>query len=227
MGSGGREHLIGKTYFTREKDGLTWESPSVDVKNAFSVILIVAALVTSGFSQSALRASSTTPTSVTLNWNRSPDMQVKGYYLHCGVTSGRDYSRFVNVGGATTYTLSNLIPGRTYYCVVTAYNAAGKEGPPSNEVSFAVSRPKAATVVPSQVTLAWDKAPERAVKGYRLRYGTSSGHGYSRYIDVGNVTRYTLSNLAPGKTYYCVVTAYYSSGRESAPSNEISFTVSK
>jgi len=37
----------------------------------------------------------------------------------------------------------------------------------------------------------------------------------------------TLSNLAPGKTYYCVVTAYYSSGRESAPSNEISFTVSK
>jgi hypothetical protein len=40
----------------------------------------------------------------------------------------------------TTYKISNLISGQTYYCVVTGYNKAGKETPASNEVSFTVSR---------------------------------------------------------------------------------------
>src|SRR6516164_2199861 len=59
--------------------------------------------------------------------------------LRCGLTSGRNYSRIIDVGKVTTYKISNLIPGRTYYCVVTAYDAAGKESPPSNEISFTVS----------------------------------------------------------------------------------------
>jgi hypothetical protein len=43
------------------------------------------------------------------------------------------------VGKVTTYTISNLIPGKTYYCVVTAYDTAGRESPVSNEISFTVS----------------------------------------------------------------------------------------
>jgi fibronectin type 3 domain-containing protein len=197
------------------------------VKTNFWVILTAGVLINSSFGQSALRTSSATPTGVILTWNRSPDVGVKGYRLHCGLTSGRNYSRFVDAGNSTTYTLSNLIPGKTYYCVVTAYNAAGKEGPQANEISFAVPPSKAAAIVSSKVTLAWDKPLGRAVKGYRLHYGTTSDRRYSRYVDVGNLTKYTLSNLTPGKTYYCVVTAYYSSGKESGPSNEISFTVSR
>jgi fibronectin type 3 domain-containing protein len=84
----------------------------------------------------------------------------------------------------------------------------------------------APTLTSSTVTLRWDKSPGRSVKGYRLHYGTTSGRSYSKIIDVGKVTTYTISNLNAGKTYYVVVTAYNAAGKESPPSNQISFTVS-
>jgi len=59
--------------------------------------------------------------------------------LRCGLNSGGNYSRIIDVGKVTTYKISNLIPGKTYYCVVTAYNTAGRESPVSNEISFTVS----------------------------------------------------------------------------------------
>ena len=99
----------------------------------------MSSLIMSSFVQAQEVTNSPKPSSVTLAWDKSPDPGVKGYDLHCGLTSGRNYSRFVNVGNVTTYTLSDLKPGQTYYCVVTAYNAAGKESPPSNEISFTVS----------------------------------------------------------------------------------------
>jgi Fibronectin type III domain len=80
-----------------------------------------------------------TSTTVTLSWNKSPSRAVKGYRLRCGLTSGRNYSRIIDVGKATVYKISNLIPGKTYYCVVTAYDTAGRESPASNEISFTVS----------------------------------------------------------------------------------------
>ncbi|MBV8274427.1 MAG: fibronectin type III domain-containing protein [Verrucomicrobia bacterium] len=185
------------------------------------------ALVPPGFGQLALRTSTVTPTSVTVSWNKSPDPDAKGYRLHCGLNPGRDYSRFVDVGKVTTYTFSNLLPGKTYYCVVNVYNAAGKEGPRSNEISFRVSPSAAPTLTSSSVNLRWDESPDRRVKGYRLYYGNTSSRTYSKIVDVGNVTTYTLSNLVPGQTYYCVVTAYNRAGRESPQSNEITFTVSQ
>ena len=63
------------------------------------------------------------------------------------------------------------------------------------------------------------------IAGYRLYYGTSSGN-YSQVIDVGNTTVATISNLAPGQTYFLAVTAYNTAGLESAPSNQVSFTTS-
>jgi fibronectin type 3 domain-containing protein len=80
-----------------------------------------------------------TSSTVTLRWDKSPSRGVKGYRLHCDLNSGRDYARLVTVGNVTSYTFSNLIPGKTYYCIVTAYDAAGKESPASNEISFTVS----------------------------------------------------------------------------------------
>jgi hypothetical protein len=61
--------------------------------------------------------------------------------------------------------------------------------------------------------------------GYKIYYGTSSGM-YSRSIDVGNVTSYTVSDLTEGVTYYFAATAYDGSGNESDLSNEVSTTIS-
>ena len=112
------------------------------------MLLFGATLIAPSFVQAGgiTNAPALTSSTVTVRWNKSPDKSVKGYRLHCGLTSGRNYSRFVDVGNVTTYTFTNLIPGKTYYCVVTAYNASGKESGPSNEISFTTSpstrRPK-------------------------------------------------------------------------------------
>ena len=112
------------------------------VKDAFRIVLLGAALIVPSFVQAAGSANAPTlkSTTVTLRWDKSPGRGVKGYRLHCGLTSGGNYARLVNVGNVTSYTFSNLVPGKTYYCVVTAYNAAGKESPPSNEISFTASK---------------------------------------------------------------------------------------
>jgi hypothetical protein len=81
-----------------------------------------------------------TPTSVHLSWDANAptndaSTNTAGYRLHIGRASG-NYSQIIDLGSATTATVSNLISGSTYYFVVGAYNAAGVEGPHSNEVSY-------------------------------------------------------------------------------------------
>ena len=75
----------------------------------------------------------------TLAWD-PPDIStdVTGYMIHYGTASGT-YSQAVDVGNTTSYTVSNLIDGQTYYFTVTAHNAAGFESVYSNEVSVMTS----------------------------------------------------------------------------------------
>ncbi len=75
----------------------------------------------------------------------------------------------------------------------------------------------------NSVTLAWDASTSSNLAGYRVYYGTAS-RNYSTNIDVGNVTTYTLANLAPG-TYYFAVTAYNTLAEQSGYSNEASVTI--
>lgn len=74
-----------------------------------------------------------------------------------------------------------------------------------------------------QVTLAWDSNSEPDVAGYKIYYGTVS-RDYDWFIDVGNVTTITLTDLTDGLTYYFAATAYDNSNPplESAYSTEVS-----
>ncbi len=83
---------------------------------------------------------------------------------------------------------------------------------------------------PGLATLTWnapatntDGTPLTDLSGYKIYYGTASGN-YSQTIDVGGITSSTVSNLTDGTTYYFAVTAYDTSGNESAYSNEVSKT---
>jgi len=120
-----------KTYFTIINPQLPL------VKNTFWAILLGAALFVPSFGQAAGNTPGITSPSVIPSWDNSPGRGVKGYRLHYG-TSSRSYSRTVDVGKVTTYKISNLTPGKTYYFVVTAYDTAGKESPLSNEISLTV-----------------------------------------------------------------------------------------
>ena len=71
-----------------------------------------------------------------LAWD-PPDIStdVTGYMIHYGTASG-SYSQSIDVGNTTSYTVSNLTNGKTYYFAVTAYNAVGYQSIYSNEVSI-------------------------------------------------------------------------------------------
>jgi len=73
-----------------------------------------------------------------------------------------------------------------------------------------------------QVSLAWDMNSEPNVTGYKIYYGTAS-RNYDWFIDVGNVTSITITDLPNGSTYYFAATAYDNSNPpiESTHSDEV------
>jgi hypothetical protein len=56
-----------------------------------------------------------------------------GFALYCGTSSAR-YSSRVDVGNTTSYTITGMMDGATYFCAVVAYDATKAESPYSNEV---------------------------------------------------------------------------------------------
>src|ERR1700724_2664842 len=75
--------------------------------------------------------------SVNLAWNPSSDKQIVNYRAYYADVSERKSAKAksIDVGRATRGTLSKLLPGHTYYFVVTATNAKGRESTASNLVS--------------------------------------------------------------------------------------------
>jgi len=84
---------------------------------------------------------------LTFAWDPNPEPDVIGYRLKFGSESGV-YTRTVNVGNVTSFTeaidwsVENR-EGAERFVVVTAYNAAGLESPPSNELDLGGQAPSA------------------------------------------------------------------------------------
>ena len=70
---------------------------------------------------------------ITLMWDPLPDPSVTGYIVYIGTQPGT-YTQNVNVGLATSSTLSTAVPGQLYCFAVSAYAAGPLEGPKSAEV---------------------------------------------------------------------------------------------
>jgi len=95
---------------------------------------------------------------------------------------------------------------------------------PLRLLSFAVLAVLACSTPLAAQTLAWNANTESNIAGYRIQYGTVSGSP-STTIDAGNVTSRAITGLTAGTTYYFRVVAYNSTGQQSAPSSQVSFTV--
>jgi hypothetical protein len=63
---------------------------------------------------------------VSFNWSSNSEPNLAGYRLYVGTAPGL-YTGFVDVGRVTTFELSGLIRGMTYYFALTAYSIAGLE----------------------------------------------------------------------------------------------------
>lgn len=75
---------------------------------------------------------------VTLTWDESSESEVLGYRLNYSVQPGGPYIQSLDVKNVTTFTVENLVPGKTYYFTVKSYSAF-EESPPSNEVVVTAS----------------------------------------------------------------------------------------
>jgi fibronectin type 3 domain-containing protein len=74
---------------------------------------------------------------VTLTWTANGEPDLAGYKVYIGTASGTydaPGSAFVT-GKVTSYTVSNLPKGQTYFFAITAYDSAGNESQLSAEVS--------------------------------------------------------------------------------------------
>jgi hypothetical protein len=74
-------------------------------------------------------------TVVSLAWDANTESDLAGYRLHYGTASGR-YTLTTDISGpVNAVSISNLSASTTFYFVVTAFDAAGNESLPSNEVA--------------------------------------------------------------------------------------------
>lgn len=87
--------------------------------------------------------------SANLSWNANSESDLSGYKVYYG-TSPRTgscppggYPNNVSVGNVTSYILSNLTDGQTYYFSITAYDASSNESCFSSEVSKFIPAPTA------------------------------------------------------------------------------------
>jgi hypothetical protein len=92
---------------------------------------------TSSDSTSTSTSSSTSNTIATLSWYPNTETNLAGYKIHIGTAAGI-YNATVDVRNVTSYNLSNLAIGTTYYFAVSAYDTAGTDSALSNEVSKSI-----------------------------------------------------------------------------------------
>jgi hypothetical protein len=75
-------------------------------------------------------------------------------------------------------------------------------------------------------TITWQSNVEPDLSGYRVYIGSSSGV-YTSNVNVGNVTSYLVTGITPiQRWYYFAVTAYDTTGNESAFSSEVRYYIS-
>ncbi len=104
----------------------------------------------------------------TLTWNPNTESDLAGYKLHYGTASG-NFTVHLDVHNVTTYTVTGLTNGQTYYFAATAYDASGCESGYSNQVSYTVPTTNGAPSTPATPT-----GPSSALVNAAASFSTSA-----------------------------------------------------
>ena len=88
---------------------------------------------------------------VTLTWDANTESDLVGYKLFYGTSSG-NYAVTVDVGHTSTFTITDLEGGMTYYFAATAYDTSYNESAFSEELVYALKTPNTAPNTPSTPT---------------------------------------------------------------------------
>jgi hypothetical protein len=163
-------------------------------------------------------ATAVSGTQVNLSWN--PVANATNYYVDEWVNGG--WARVGTLGsGGTSFAVTGLTPGTTYYFMVGAANAAGTTWANYQAVTTpAALAPPAApsltatTVSPTQVYLSW--RPVSGATGYKIDEWIA---GAWRQIAIvgGGGTGYLVNGLTPGTIDYFTIGAFNGAGTTWAP----------
>src|SRR5206468_3724620 len=134
-------------------------------------------------------------TVVRLTWDANTEPDLAGYRIRYG-TAPSSHTQMIDVGMVTSYAVMDLPAGTTFYFVVAAYDLAGNESQPSNEVS---AQP---TVVAPLLTIAAADSPDPVAAGGNLTYTLS-------YSNTGNAnaTGVVITDTVPANTTFVSATA--------------------
>jgi hypothetical protein len=123
---------------------------------------MAAVLVAATLALSPLGADLAAAAQVTLAWDANTEPELTGYKIYYGTVSGT-YGTPVDVGKVTTYTVTGLADGRTYYFAATAYDSVGNESGYSNEVTYTTAGIPAIGLLGNAVAIAsGDTTPSTA-----------------------------------------------------------------
>jgi hypothetical protein len=156
------------------------------------------------------------------SWTASTD--ATGYKIKYGTSSGV-YDHEIDVGNDTSYQLTGLTDGVTYFAVIYSYSAT-EQSADSSEVSGTpfLQAPTLNNLTLGSHTLyvSWNTISDAT--SYKIKYGLVSGI-YTQEINVGNTTSYQLTGLINETPYFVVVSTIHNAD-ESLNSNEKSGTPS-
>ncbi len=99
----------------------------------FSAIVFIFMVAACHSNKSGAPLQTTKEGVIKLAWEANTVDDIAGYRIHFG-TASKQYDEVVDVGNTTTYTLSNLTTGQTYYISITAYDRFGNESEAAKEV---------------------------------------------------------------------------------------------
>lgn len=194
------------TYYYRLRannaDGTSGNSGSITVLTAPPVVV-------------AATATSITPTYFTANWGASAG--AAGYYLD--VATDNAFTDFLtgfenkDVGNVTTYLISGIERGTSYYYRLRSYNASAASSS-SNIIAILASplASPATDIMQTSLTANWG-AVSGAIK-YYFDLSTDPAFGIGTFVagyqnrDVGNVSSVNIPGLIKNTDYYYRVRAY-------------------
>jgi large repetitive protein len=150
--------------------------------------------------------------SLSVTWNADTDTDLAGYKVYYGLQSNT-YGTPIDVSKTTSYQISNVQSGSTYYIAVTAYDTSGNESGKSSEMSAYIPIPDTtpptgsvkinsgnATTSSSTVTLTLSSNDTGgSVSGMKI---SNDGVTYSNEVAYAASYQWTLSTGFGVKTVY-------------------------